>query len=210
MADKKVKRCALVCGSSEFDREWFKGRISGYDSIIAADGGYDNCVEAGVLPDIVIGDFDSVNANIPPETERITYPTHKDEPDFELCLRYCAEMGFCDIDVYCALGARLDHTLSAIFTAVNAKNNDNRITLLDKKTVVYAVDDVCKLKKGSKYVSVFAIGKKASGVTLDGFEYILNDDVLDCCVPLGLSNRVIESEAVVSVADGKLAVVEIL
>ncbi len=211
MADKgQVKSCAIVCGCTQFDREWFKSEIKKFDYIIAADGGYDNCAEAGVMPDILIGDFDSIVLEKPNSVPYVSYPTHKDEPDFELCLRYCAENDFNDIAVFCALGGRLDHTLSAIFTASRAKNPYNSITVYDKSTVVQFTDSTLTLENRSKYVSVFALEKDAVGVTLTGFEYPLTDYTLPCCAPLGLSNRVCAEKATVEVKNGKLAVLEIL
>lgn len=209
MATEKqsINCCALVCGSRDFDKTWLKKQLRLYDNVIAADSGYDNCILAGIVPSVIIGDFDSIQ-NAPDENiKRITYPSHKDETDFELCLRYCSENGYKNVDVFCALGGRPDHTMAAVFAGANAKKSFDALCIKDGNTDIFFVDKQLSLSAVDGYVSVFAIGENAEGVTLKGFEYPLKSVTLSCCVPLGTSNKTIADKAEISLKHGTLAVV---
>ncbi|ANT60790.1 thiamine pyrophosphokinase [Salipiger sp. CCB-MM3] len=100
---------------------------------VAADGGADALLAAGVIPDAVIGDLDSLTddarAAIPPE--RIHLITEQDSTDFDKCLRNIAAPL-----VYAAgfLGARLDHQLAAM--TVLARHPDRRCLLVGRDDVV--------------------------------------------------------------------------
>ena len=86
------------------------------DLLIAADGGTHNCEALGIKPNIIIGDLDSMD---PKEiatyrdagVEVITYPTHKDESDLELSLKYTLAHGFREVIIIGGLGERWDMTL---------------------------------------------------------------------------------------------------
>ena len=84
--------------------------------VIAADSGFDLAVRLGVLPDLLVGDLDSVApgrelAAFPPERIR-QYPTDKDETDAELGLRLFAELGYARVVLAGGGGGRLDHLLA--------------------------------------------------------------------------------------------------
>src|SRR5574342_578423 len=87
------------------------------DYLIAADGGADHLMKMGVLPEIVIGDLDSVAEDIlfeltSAEVEIAQYSEDKDETDLELALRYAVELRPSAILIVGALGGRLDQTLA--------------------------------------------------------------------------------------------------
>ncbi len=77
----------------------------------------------------------------------------------------------------------------------------------DGNTDIFFVDKQLSLSAVDGYVSVFAIGENAEGVTLKGFEYPLESVTLSCCVPLGTSNKTIADKAEISLKHGTLAVV---
>lgn len=81
------------------------------DVVIAVDGGLAKLADVRV-PDVVIGDFDSFVGEVP--VGALVYPPEKDVTDLELALAYARERGARSIDVYGALGGRLDMTLANI------------------------------------------------------------------------------------------------
>lgn len=105
--------------------------------IIAADGGADFI---GVKPDLLVGDLDSVKV-VPEYVETIKCPVMKNYSDGELAVREAVKRGFLNINIYCALGKRLDHTLCNLSLLVLAKrlgacavikNNDTDIFYTEK------------------------------------------------------------------------------
>ncbi len=209
MEHTKAKQgVAIVCGGKIENFEWFKQIIQNYNYIIAADSGYDILNRCGVVPNVIIGDFDSVTANIPSHIPCVTFPVKKDETDFMLALQYCADNGFTDLDVFGALGGRIDHSLGAIFALMEIKKEGNvSANLITQNCKAFIVNDYCEIKKNNGYVSVFALGKDALGVTLNGFEYPLNNAELKCCSSLGVSNKIIDDIGSITVDNGCLLIV---
>ncbi len=91
------------------------------DFIVCLDGGYDIALEYGILPDLLLGDFDSIRlpedaagsgslfADAGFEVRR--YPSEKDYTDLELAFRVLDPRRTPDLLVIGGLGGRLDQTL---------------------------------------------------------------------------------------------------
>ncbi len=80
------------------------------DLIICADGGYDIALSHNLRPDVVIGDMDSA-VDIASDVKVIRYDREKDYTDGELGVRYAAECGANEADIFGADGGRIDHVL---------------------------------------------------------------------------------------------------
>lgn len=208
MGTEKIRKAAIVCGGEITDLAWLSDRLKKYDFIIAADSGYDYLHKTGIVPDVLIGDFDSVTTKLPEDIERITFPSHKDKTDFSLCLDYCAEKGIDNIEVYGAWGGRADHSFAAVFALYEAKQNGTDAVIIDEKAEFRILKgDTCyTLQKNCKYISAFAIGSDAI-ITYKGFEYPLDHYRLPCCTTLGVSNKVCEDTAVVHIHSGYLLLI---
>ena len=83
--------------------------------VIAADGGLDHTRQLGIVPDVVVGDFDSLEGR-PPRTDvrTIALPALKDDPDMLSALKVGWSAGCREFHVYGGLGGRIDHTISGI------------------------------------------------------------------------------------------------
>ena len=84
------------------------------DYIICADGGVDIAKTYGIMPDCVIGDFDSTINSNRLDCLYITLPSEKDFTDTEAAINHAIELGIRDITVYGGIGGRLDHTLGNV------------------------------------------------------------------------------------------------
>ena len=83
--------------------------------VIAADGGLDHTRQLGIVPDVVVGDFDSLEGR-PPRTDvrTIALSALKDDPDMLSALKVGWSAGCREFHVYGGLGGRIDHTISGI------------------------------------------------------------------------------------------------
>jgi thiamine pyrophosphokinase len=105
-----MKRYALV-GAVDFNYEDFSQRS--FDGVVAVDRGYAKLASWGIVPDVALGDFDSLG--FVPRAARVeTFPAAKDESDMELACSLALDDGADELVLYGCLSRRLDHTLANI------------------------------------------------------------------------------------------------
>ena len=177
------------------------------DYIIAADGGYAHTRQAGLTPDCVLGDFDSLG--YVPEDAKV-FPVEKDDTDAMLAVRRGLELGFDRFLLYGSLdGPRLDHTVANFQTLQYLADHGAQGWLVGKDHIVTVVKN-SRLDfppEATGILSVFCMGGEAKGVTLTGVQYELEKGTLTPGFPLGVSNHFIGKPATVRVEDGSLLVI---
>lgn len=179
------------------------------DLVIAADAGYRVCQTAGVVPDVILGDFDSMEA--PAEGGQICrLPVEKDDTDTLAAVKLGLERGCTDFWIYGGTGGkRLDHTLANLQTLLYLRRRGARGYLYDDDFVWTALEnESLTVEKSVEWglLSVFCLGDRAEGVYESGVQYPLADAVLTADFPLGVSNHILEPQAHVRVDQGALAV----
>ena len=192
-----MKRCLIFC-AGEFDKP-----VAPVENafIIAADGGFAHTQKLGLMPDLILGDFDSLG--FVPENATV-HPVEKDDTDAMLAIRAGLDAGCTDFVIYGALdGPRLDHTIanlqSLLFLAAKGARGtliglQNIITTIQEETLVFPADFV-----GT--VSLFSLGQSAR-LSIRGLKYELEDGCLTPDYPLGVSNQFIGKESRVTVESG--------
>lgn len=185
------------------------------DFAIAVDGGLGYCGILNVEPDIIIGDFDSVSdgereaiATLEQEIpERIIrLKPEKDDTDMLAALKLALEKGYTEFRIYAATGGRFDHTLANIQCLLYLKNHGATGYLVEGTGMILVLQNeaVHFNKNLEGYLSLFALGKEAKGVTIQGMKYTLNNYTMKNDFPIGISNEFIGEESVISVEDGEL------
>ncbi|HPE96248.1 MAG TPA: thiamine diphosphokinase, partial [Bacillota bacterium] len=76
--------------------------------VIACDKGYEYCKQAGIIPSVIIGDFDSYDGALPAYVETVRLPHEKNDSDTQYALEYAYGRGYRTFHVYGALGGRFD------------------------------------------------------------------------------------------------------
>lgn len=214
--------CAIVCGG-DFG-EWEIGFLQHLRQkiyLIAVDHGMDYLCEAGIRPDVCIGDFDSVSEKSADilntwqksgEVEVIRLNPVKDDTDTEAALHLALERTQGRIVILGGIGGlRSDHFLSNVHILFQAAavhreaflvNASNRIRVILKGITLSQNDQY------GRYVSLFPLSGEVSGLTLEGFLYPLTKAVLKMGSSLGCSNEIIAGEGEISFVSGELIIVE--
>lgn len=213
-----MTRTLIISGGpldEKFGREYMQKFQ--WDRIIAADRGLAFCRKASVCPDLILGDFDSVDqeaydyfAGRCPD-RFLRFPAHKDETDTELALQNAIAGHTDEIHIIGALGGRVDHMLGNIQLLKMAEDAGQTCYLLDEKNRVRLIGHDMVLEKNSLYapnVSLIPFTLQVTGLTLQGFEYEVRDFDLIAGKSRGLSNRVTADRAKISFRSGLLLVVE--
>lgn len=211
-------QCLIITGGSieyNFAIKYIEERM--WDYIICADAGMKFCHEAEILPDLILGDFDSVDEEsyeyfktvCPERMEQ--FPTHKDETDTELALLRAIEAGADAVTMIGATGTRLDHVMGNIQMLKLALDRQVSCQIVDAHNRIRMVQGEVTLKKADqfgKYVSLLPFTPEATGITLKGFAYEVEDFTLVSGTARGVSNELDAETATIHCKDGILLVIE--
>lgn len=175
--------------------------------IIAADGGYSHVKRLGLVPDLLLGDFDSLTDEMPKNCRIMTVPAEKDDTDMMLAVKTALNEGYENMILCGGLGGRLDHTIANIQTLEYiAKHKVNGMIYSERNTILLQQKGCRSYKKQEGvYFSLFALTETAE-VTTRGTKYNLTDYKLTRDFPLGVSNEIVEEYADVEVKSGILLV----
>lgn len=199
-----MKTCVIFC-AGEFDR--LAEPIEAGDFVIAADGGFLHTQKLGIRADVVLGDFDSLGF-VPQGGQK--FPVEKDDTDAMLALRRGLEEGCDRFVIYGALdGPRLDHTLANIQALLFLAERGATGVLVGCKQIVTVVKGggLGFPAEAQGILSVFCVGRPATGVTIRGLKYGLEGGTLTADFPLGVSNSFTGKPAQIRVEEGCLIVV---
>lgn len=178
------------------------------DIVIAADAGYLSLKKAGIKPDVVIGDFDSLGF-VPSGEEVVRLKPEKDRTDTSAAAALGVGRGFKDFRIYGALGGRIDHSIANIQLLASLARDGFSASIIDGKTVITAVcNSSLKFDSSFKgFASVFSLSDECSGVCLRGLKYPLENATLKNTFPLGTSNEFTGEEGEIIVGRGIAAAV---
>jgi thiamine pyrophosphokinase len=205
----------IVTGGTAPDSALLRGQARLARMLIAVDGAADLFVREGMIPDILIGDFDTaseegVEALIGQGAKIARLPEHKNMTDTEAAMDYALGAGADDITVLGALGTRADHMLSNIGMLLRAR---------EKGAACRIIDEINELETAAgEYTIEGLVGQTVSIlpltgnliVTASGLEYPLEQLELPFGSSRGVSNRIKDQNAHLSISGGIALIIKIL
>ncbi len=200
----------IVTGGERPEKVLLEERAKSTSMVIAADRGAGYCLNAGILPDMVVGDMDSLPAGVQDELiskgiEIRRYDCRKDMTDTQIAVDTAIEKGADEIEILAGTGSRFDHSLANVYLLFRAMKQGikakiitgiHEIFLIDKKSMI--------MNETGEIVSFLPLGPYAKGITLKGFEYEVDNIDMDMSFPVGISNVICSDSAEVNVSDGIL------
>jgi thiamine pyrophosphokinase len=208
-------RAAIFLNGAPDSEPLIQAVAKGADLIVAADGGARYALAAGIVPDLIVGDMDSLGEDLAREAEQRgaslqRHPARKDKMDGHLAVLAAGERGATAADFLCAAGGKP----GAVFAVPHILLAAERTGLIS--TVVADWGRMFVLEAGSRVVegtagdsvSIFPLSGTATGVTLEGMGYPLTNASLEPGDTLGFHNELIGRKAKVSVVSGALLVVQ--
>ena len=183
--------------------------------LLCTDGGAAVALKLGLVPDLVLGDFDSLS---PRDEARVIelgcpvqrHPVDKDKTDSELALEYLAEAKAGPILMTGAFGGRFDHALANLALLPRFADRGLEVVMDDGETRAVLVTPgrpVTVEGEPGDLVSLFPDTAACSGVTLEGLKYPLSGATLVRGMTLGVSNALTKRSARVGLAEGRLIVI---
>ena len=201
-------RCVILGGGPIGDYDRARSALRPDDWVVCCDSGLYHAPRLGVRPALVVGDFDSCHR---PQTEAeiITLPSVKDDTDTVYAAREALRRGWREFLLLGVTGGRIDHTLA----------NLGLLMALDRAgahgVIADAYGEMEILSRGTAYVedrwrwfSLLPVGGPASGVTVTGAKYPLQDARIEPEYPYGVSNEPLPGgRAAISLGEGRLLLV---
>ncbi len=202
----------FVAGGRKPNLNWFS-KVAAGKKIFCIDKGIEICHALKLLPEYLIGDFDSAEKNsldwakeknIPVER----HPVEKDFTDTQLAIFFAERLkeNFSCI-VTGIFGGRYDHLFSTIFSC--ARSN-RKIFLADEREIIFYIRDgestEIKFFEKPVAVSLLPITGLCEGVTIKNVRWELDGATLEQNFPNAISNKISGDEIKISVRKGTLAI----
>ena len=199
-----MRRCIIIAGGAYAPI----GRIGEGDFVLACDRGYAYALREGIVPDLILGDFDSYAGALPEGVPILRYPVEKDDTDAMLAVRWASEQGFDAVRLLCAFGGRLDHLLSNIQTLHYAAELGMEAEAEDEDTLLRVLrPGAYRLPyRADRSLSLLALTETVEGLTIRGAKYEVENAALRRPTTLGQSNAFV-SDVALSFRSGVLALI---
>jgi len=191
-----MKRAIIFVNGNLSDTSEAKNIITDNDCLIASDGGVKHVLKLGLVPQIIIGDFDSISRSLQKKLknkkiEQIKYSVKKDKSDFELAIDLCLKRKFQEIIIIGILGDRIDHMIANIFliAKIQTQNPKIKIKIFEGKNEIFILNnEIIITGKIGDEISIIPVSDKLEGIITEGLEYRLKNEELMFGSTRGISN----------------------
>lgn len=188
------------------------------DLCIAVDGGYEYCKLLEIIPDYILGDFDSIGEK---EAENVTeiakteegrviiLPVEKDDTDMLAAIKLGLSKGYQSFRIYGGMGGRIEHTIANIQCLLYLKEQNAVGYLMDGTGMILVAkeEEISFQDSLEGYMSLFSMGDKAV-VTIENMKYPLQEKEVTNSFPIGISNEFIYgSKAKITVHKGAVVMI---
>ena len=207
----------LLCGGC-MEEDFVKQALEKIqpDCVIGIDKGLEFCYRNHIVPQYILGDFDSIDRQVlayyenQKEIPVKRYQPEKDASDTRIGLELALKLKSSRIFLLGATGGRLDHYMANLQSLLVPLKYGAQAWILDPQNAVTVLDRGRKIRRQElpgKYVSFFSMGDRVEGITLTGFKYPLTDYTLNNDDGIAVSNELAREEAEVSFAKGRLLMI---
>lgn len=204
----------LIVGSGEIENhELLKEVVEKVDYVICADGGANYLIKIGLMPDLVVGDLDSIEKETleilkEKKIKIIKHSEEKDYTDTELSIQYLVDKKVKEIILMGVIGSRLDHTLANVFLLNNLLDIGIESRIISDKNLVYITNEKLVLEKmKNSFVSIIPINSEGAILTLKGFKYETKKEKFSFSSSYGISNEIVEEKGIIEVYKGNCLVI---
>jgi thiamine pyrophosphokinase len=207
-------RAIIFTGGDITNYDYVKRKISKDDFIVCADSGTKHIYNLSIDPDVIVGDFDSLNNDIlnsykEKKIRIVKHKKEKDETDTELAVNFVTDLGYKEIILFGALGSRFDHSFANVSILKILLDKGIKASIMDSQNEIYIISDEIELQGNvGDTVSLLPLFSEVYGVTTYGLKYGLENATIFFGKPLGISNIFLENKIKVTIKKGFLLVVK--
>jgi len=205
-----MKKCLIIGNGKAPDKKTILFLMKkGYNAIMCADGGLRHAHKLKLIPDAIIGDFDSVDKNLLESYRRkskIIQVKRQNDTDIEKCLKYALTRKFTNAILLSVTGDRLDHSFCNLGIALKF-HSKIEVKIISETSLLSVYERQINLstKKG-EYLSLYAFDKRTK-VSSKGLRYPLKRTQLPFGVRESTSNVAVSDEVNLKITNGKIFVI---
>ncbi len=195
------------------DLEKARALIHDDDLLIAADGGTRHILALGLLPNMVIGDLDSISAEEKKKVDQarieiIQFPRDKNETDLELAIQHALTLDPGQIIIIAALGHRLDQTLGNLALLSNPQLSTVALSIDDGVEQAFFCRERSQVRASrGDLISLIPWGAEVTGIVTTALKWPLQNETLYPYNTRGISNEMLGEEATIRIRSGLLLIV---
>ncbi len=204
------KKCVIVSGGTLEDEDFHRQIIKEAEIVICADGGARHVLRLGIIPDLVMGDLDTLREKevkdlVSQHVEFIRYPRVKDYTDTHLCLLKALELGYQQIMMVGCLGGRFDHALANVMLLALPQVREVDLRICDPLQEIFLIKPGMTLtgQKG-EIISLLPLSEVVTGIATSGLAYQVPYGKFEMGICNGISNVFSEEKAKITLAKGLL------
>ncbi len=212
------KRIVIVSGG-EIDEKFALDILKedAFAYVIGVDRGMEFLYRQGIMPNYIVGDFDSVDQTVADYYRNETnvpireFNPVKDASDTEIAIRLAMTLGCDNMLILGATGGRIDHLWANVQCLAIPFKNGIDARILDKQNSIRLIGKRTVLKKGETYgpyFSVFPLGQEVFNFSITGAKYPLKNHILTAYDSLCVSNQIEGEEVVIDFAEGTVVLME--
>lgn len=201
--------CVIFAGGEPVSADTIDRECVENAYVICADKGLLLAQSLGIVPDLILGDFDSLEYT-PQGNNVMSYPVEKDDTDLMLAINMGLKEGFSTFTIYGACGGRLDHMIGNIeCLALLVKNGASGEIVGDNERIRLLTPGVHSVKRKVGFsMSLFAYSAEVTGLSISGTKYTTDKATLKKASTLGVSNVITDDNARISFDSGILMIIE--
>lgn len=198
------QKCVIICDGELPSKESITAELFDTGLLIAADGGALALENMDILPDIIIGDFDSYRPTGNEKAEVIEDPDQETN-DLEKSLTYAERESADHIVVLGATGKRLDHTLKNLSVLLQFHSRFSHLVFKDRYSTMEIISSPFKRNfESGTSLSLFPLSGTVEEITTKGLKYPLTRGTLKNGVQDGSSNQTVKKTVEIEFKKGDL------
>ena len=203
----------IVTGGNKPSKKLLNSYIKSGDLIIGADKGSEYLYDYEIIPNIILGDFDSISEEKlkkieEKQVEIIKFPPEKDYTDTEIAIMEAMKRGADTIYLFGGLGTRADHSLGNIGLLLTTKNKGARLLIVDDHNKMYLADKNMSLNGSQgEIISFHALSDVVKGFEIRGAKYNLNSYDMHLLDPRAVCNEFIDTPINIKYESGELLII---
>lgn len=210
----KIMYAVVVSSGSIIDYSYYDKFFDKAGFIVCADGGAAHLKKMGFIPDVLVGDFDSIDTEHlqyyrEKKVEIFKYPKEKNMTDTELAVDVAIDRGCRDIVIIGGTGTRLDHMLSNIFLLKKILDRGVIGRVVNEHNEIFLTADSVEVVAQEGYsLTLLPLTEKVEGITTKALYYPLRGETIEMGSSRGVSNKFVADKAQISITSGILAVIK--